>query len=129
MKAALIWLMMVGVSIGTLAGLLPHISDKTDTCVLPVGCNNHESYYCEEPTQHDNDCDAEHGERSEGTKSASHHHHHHLHVCCGAAPVLYAEGDTLVGMISLNGTRMCVPVENMVEPESPVFELDKPPLI
>jgi hypothetical protein len=124
MRTALIWLVIAGVWSGTLAVLLPHMSEGTDACQLAVDCDIGEAYPCEISVAHDRTCEVD-----KDACANSMTHHHHVHVCHGVAPILYVESDTSFESISLSETRMRVLMENIAEPESPVFELDKPPLI
>lgn len=133
MRNLLTWLMIAGILLTTAGRLFPHVALHDGACVAQNGCHEIQRHSCEGDLK----CDLPAGTcaspecSAQGTidsKETGHHHHQHFHVCCGTVPVM-AEHAAVVTSEPLLVSRSLVSRERHIEPDSPVFELDKPPLI
>lgn len=111
--------MIVGVCAGIFGRMVPHVTSHLDVCEESGMCSEIHGHSCEPEGKADGDC---------CSATSNHEHSPHLHVCCATAPII-AETNGPVTMGLLAEARVNVLVEKSIEPESPVFELDKPPLI
>lgn len=121
MKGILVWLMIAGIVAGMFGRMIPHVASHLDFCERSDPCSMNHGHSCEKGTATGEDC-------CPVTSSHDHDSSPHLHVCCAPAPII-AETDGWVRVGLLMETRASVLVEQWTEPESPVFKLDKPPLI
>lgn len=126
MRSFLAWLMIIGVMAGVMARAVPHPSHTdaafcsdarcemiVEDCAIVADCCAGDSGHSHEQEPQDE------------TKAPEHHHHH---LCCATMPVI-VDAEKTVAFIGLHGVRTRVSLEQHDAPESPVYELDKPPLI
>ena len=119
--------------IGMIAGTVSRAMGHNHPAACDVASCSDVLSFCEDHTEkHSGCCPSESKESQssddsdqEGQRNSDHHHHH---ICC-VIPSLIANDDKLVGLIGCGAIFAELNLEHHSAPESPVFELDTPPLI
>lgn len=123
MRNLLAWMIVAGLLAGLVGRAMPH---PAESCMTPA-CER--SLDCPEAgSPGDGNSGTGFAGHSEDPAPAGpeHHHHHHL---CGGVVAMIADTRAEARLLKVDGLRTGLNPEQLAVPESPVFELDKPPLI
>lgn len=125
-------LLIIGVMAGAIARAMPHGSFHHDECQVEE-CAQVPSSDVQIGAAQDDCCPAEmhshSGDDKPGDTGGSKEPAHHHHVCCGMSPLVVGEDESTIKFAILGISRTGFSMEHRRAPESPVFELDMPPLI
>lgn len=124
LKFVFTYLLALGVIAGMTSGMLA--LDSCETAPEPaVAEHSHGDDCCPGPIDEDPESDPC-TPHEEGPCQGDHHHHH---VGCTHVMPLLADLQTRLSLNSSDFSRLLFSIEDDGAPETPVYEMDKPPLI